>query len=132
MRLLTLPLTLALKAVRGAIGLVVGSEDPGPGPTPTVPAPPPRFERRPTRPPQPPSAPARVSEEPVLVAEVAEAGAEDGARAELHVDAPWHGYGDMTAAEIRDRLRGEGPEVAAAVQLYEAANKGRSSVLEAA
>ena len=38
----------------------------------------------------------------------------------------------MTAAEIRQRLRAEGPEAAAAVRLYEAANKGRSSVLEAA
>src|SRR4051794_19696332 len=33
--------------------------------------------------------PDHVDEDPVLVAEAAEAGAEDGAGAELHVDPPW-------------------------------------------
>jgi len=35
----------------------------------------------------------------VLVAEVAEEGAEDGAGAELTVEPPWDGYDRMTAAE---------------------------------
>ena len=48
--------------------------------------------------------PDHVDEEVVLVAEVAEAGAEDGAGPELHVDPPWDGYDEMTAPEIRDRL----------------------------
>ena len=48
--------------------------------------------------------PDHVDEEVVLVAEVAEEGAEDGAGPELHVDPPWDGYDEMTAAEIRDRL----------------------------
>ena len=81
--------------------------------------------------PDPPE-PAHVSEEPVLVAEVAEPGAEDGAGAELSVEEPWEGYSTMTASEIRRRLRDADPATAAAVRLYEAANKGRSTVLQAA
>jgi hypothetical protein len=133
MRLLILPLTLPFKILRGALSLLQGPDDPGP--TPTVVPPQPRFFRSP----KPaagnggaPPAPVHVSEEPVLVAEVAEPGAEEGAGAELHVDPPWPGYQSMKATEIRDRVRGEGPEVAAAVQLYEGTHKRRSSVLEAA
>ena len=79
-----------------------------------------------------PPEPAHVSEEPELVADVAEEGAEEGAGAEVHVDAPWPGYDDMNAADIEDRLVAEGAEAAAAVRLYEASRKGRASVLEAA
>ena len=50
----------------------------------------------------------------------------------MHVAEPWPGYGRMTAAAIIGRLRAATPEVAAAVSLYEASGKGRSSVLEAA
>ena len=76
--------------------------------------------------------PDHVDEEPVLVAEVAEEGAEDGAGAELHVEAPWDGYDRMTAADIRDRLTAASAAEAAAVELYESAGKSRSSVLDAA
>jgi hypothetical protein len=76
--------------------------------------------------------PDHVDEEPVLVAEVAEEGAEEGAGAELSVDPPWDGYDEMTAADIRDRLAAATPAEAAAVELYEASAKGRSSVLDAA
>jgi hypothetical protein len=79
-----------------------------------------------------PPEPVHVSEEPELVAEVAEAGAEEGAGAEVQVDEPWPGYDDMNAADIEDRLVAEGTEAAAAVRLYEASRKGRASVLEAA
>jgi hypothetical protein len=82
-------------------------------------------------PPEPPE-PVHVSEEPVLVAEVAEDGAEDGAGPELSIDEPWEGYSLMTAAEIRRRLRQADAATVAAVRLYEAANKGRSTVLQAA
>jgi hypothetical protein len=81
--------------------------------------------------PEPPE-PVHVSEEPVLVAEVADTGAEDGAGAELRIDEPWEGYRAMTASEIRRRLRQADAATAAAVRLYEAANKGRSTVLQAA
>ena len=83
------------------------------------------------RPPEPPE-PVHVSEEPVLVAEVAEDGAEDGAGPELRIDEPWDGYSAMTATEIRRRLRQADAATVAAVRLYEAANKGRSTVLQAA
>ena len=76
--------------------------------------------------------PTHVSEEPELVAEAAEAGAEDGAGAEVAVDEPWPGYDEMNAPDIEDRLVTEGPEAAAAVSLYEASRKGRASILEAA
>jgi hypothetical protein len=128
MRLLTLPLRLPFKLVRGALSLLQDSPDPGP--TPTRKPPQPRFRRAP-QPPAPPE-PAHVSEEPELVAAVAEPGAEEGAGAEVHIDEPWPSYDRMTAADIRDRLRVEGPVAASAVRLYEAAHKGRSSVLEAA
>jgi hypothetical protein len=76
--------------------------------------------------------PDHVDEEIVLVAEVAEEGAEDGAGPELHIDPPWDGYDQMTAPEIRDRLTGAGAAMAGAVELYEATHKGRATVLEAA
>jgi hypothetical protein len=76
--------------------------------------------------------PDHVDEEPVLVAEAAEAGAEDGAGAELHVDAPWDGYDRMTAAGIRDRLTSASAAEAGAVELYESTHKNRRSVMDAA
>jgi hypothetical protein len=76
--------------------------------------------------------PDHVDEEPVLVAESAEEGAEEGAGPELHVDPPWDGYDRMTAADIRDRLSAASATEAAAVELYEATHKGRRTVLDAA
>jgi hypothetical protein len=76
--------------------------------------------------------PDHVDEEVVLVAESAEAGAEDGAGPELHVAPPWDGYDQMTAADIRDRLSAATPVEAAAVELYEATGKSRRTVLDAA
>jgi hypothetical protein len=76
--------------------------------------------------------PDHVDEEVVLVAEVAEEGAEDGAGAELHVDPPWDGYDAMTAPEIRDRLAAGDAVLAAAVDLYETTHKSRRTVIEAA
>lgn len=76
--------------------------------------------------------PDHVDEEVVLVAELAEEGAEDGAGAELHVDEPWDTYDEMTALEIRDRLAAADPVVAAAVNLYETTHKSRRTVIEAA
>jgi hypothetical protein len=76
--------------------------------------------------------PDHVDEEVVLVAEVAEEGAEDGVGPELRVDEPWDGYDRMTAPEIRDRLAAADAVMAAAVELYEATHKGRRTVLEAA
>jgi hypothetical protein len=140
MRLLTLPLTLARLPIKVAGAVMSAAAElvrPTPSaPAPTTPPPAPRFVRKePARnggtPPVAPE-PVHVSEEPVLVAEVAEQGAEEGAGAEVHVDEPWGGYRAMTAAQIRQRLRTATPAEAAAVSLYEAGGKGRTSVLEEA
>ena len=76
--------------------------------------------------------PDHVDEEPVLVAEAAEEGAAEGAGAELHVEPPWDGYDQMTAADICDRLAAATGAQAAAVELYEASGRSRRSVLDAA
>jgi hypothetical protein len=75
---------------------------------------------------------AGPDEEPVLVAEAAEEGAEDGAGAELTVEPPWDGYDRMTAADIRGRLSAATAAEAAAVELYESTHKSRRSVMDAA
>ena len=76
--------------------------------------------------------PDHVDEEIVLVAEVAEEGAEEGAGPELHIDEPWDGYDEMTAPQINDRLAAATAELAAAVDLYERTRKSRRTVLDAA
>jgi hypothetical protein len=76
--------------------------------------------------------PDHVDEEPVLVAEVAEEGAEEGAGPELTVEAPWDGYDGMTAADIRDRLTVATAVEAAAVELYESTHRNRRTVMDAA
>jgi hypothetical protein len=76
-------------------------------------------------------APAHVSEEPTLVAEVAEAGAEDGAGAEVHVDEPWENYNLLGANDVIDQITGASTAVLAAVELYEQSHRRRKTVLEA-
>lgn len=73
-----------------------------------------------------------VAEEVILVAEVADEGAEDGAGPELHIDEPWEGYDRMAAVEVCDRLSAGSAGLAAAVELYESTRRSRRSVLEAA
>jgi hypothetical protein len=68
----------------------------------------------------------------VLVGEFAEAGAEEGAHAELNVEEPWEGYDRMRVGEITAALEGATREALAAVELYERSRKGRRSVLQAA
>jgi hypothetical protein len=72
-----------------------------------------------------------VSEEPELVEEFAEPGAEDGAGAELHILEPWDGYRDMNAREVTARLSDASTAELAAVQLYESTTQGRQTVLAA-
>lgn len=76
--------------------------------------------------------PEHVSEEPELVAEFAESGAEDGAHAELDVSEPWEGYSQMKVRDIEQRLQAATAEEIAVVQLYEQTHKARQSVLRAA
>jgi hypothetical protein len=75
--------------------------------------------------------PAHVSEEPELVDEFAEPGAEDGAGAEIHVREPWEGYRHMNARDVTARLSGASPAELAAVQLYESSTRGRQTILSA-
>jgi hypothetical protein len=106
-------------------------------PPPPSPSPAPRARKAPPPADSPPAVPDElipdhVDEEVVLVAEVAEEGAEGGAGPELHVDEPWEGYDEMTAPEIRARLADGNAVLAAAVDLYETTHKSRRTVIEAA
>jgi hypothetical protein len=79
----------------------------------------------------PPESPAHVSEQPILAAEVAEPGAEDGAGAEVRVDEPWPGYRQLNASDVIARIVAADPAELAAIQLFEAANRRRQTVLAA-
>jgi hypothetical protein len=105
----------------------------------TEPAAPPTSPPTPGSPatPQPRTAPhpatrAHVSEEPRLVASFADAGAEDGAGATVHVAEPWKGYARMTATDVIARLTDASREELAAVELYESTHRARRTVLAAA
>jgi hypothetical protein len=75
--------------------------------------------------------PVHVSEEPALVEEFAEPGAEDGAGPEIHVEEPWDGYGEMNAKQVLARLGSATPAELAAVQLYEGSHRRRQTILNA-
>lgn len=83
-----------------------------------------------------PSAPVpaedHVSEEPVLVDEFADPGAEDGAGAEVSIDEPWPSYASMNAGDVVARLEQAQPAEVAVVRLYEQAHRRRKTVLAAA
>ena len=78
-----------------------------------------------------PAPSARVSEEPTLVAAVADVGAEDGAGAEIRIDEPWPAYRSLRAPEVIDRLVVASDSELAVIELYERAHRGRSSVIRA-
>jgi hypothetical protein len=73
--------------------------------------------------------PAHVSEELQFVESFAEPGAEEGAGAAVHVMEPWHGYREMTANGIIERLDDASSEELAAVVLYEGGHRGRLTVI---
>lgn len=116
-----------------------------PPPPPPAPAPGPAADRVPAAAPdaQPDtplteatasaSASAETLAEPdEVVAEFAEPGAEDGAGAQIEVEAPWDGYDAMAAQAVVDRIAESGPEQLAVVELYERFHKNRRTVLAAA
>ena len=82
-------------------------------------------------PPPPAREPTHVSEEPVLVEERAEPGAEEGAGATIEIAEPWEDYDHMTAKNIAARLRSCSAAELAVVELYESANRNRETVLAA-
>jgi hypothetical protein len=104
-------------------GTIAAATTPTPTPStePSARAPLPRLDQEPDH----------VSEEPVLVEEFADPGAEDGAGAEVTVDEPWAGYRQLTAQELIERLVALSPEELAAVQLYEGTHRRRDTVLTA-
>ncbi len=73
--------------------------------------------------------PVHVSEEPELVREVAEPGAEDGAGAAVTVIEPWAGYAHMSARDVIARARQASTAELAAVRLYESRHRSRQTVL---
>jgi hypothetical protein len=83
----------------------------------------------PAEPPMPEA--EHISEEPELVEEVADPGAEYGAGAQLRIAEPWDGYRTLKAADVIDRLSSVSSEVLVAVELYEQAGRNRKSVVAA-
>lgn len=79
--------------------------------------------------PAPAPAEEPASREAVVVAESADAGAADGAGAQVTIAEPWKGYGSLTAKEVNDRLAAASPESLAVARLYETANRNRVTVL---
>ena len=142
--------SLAGQAIGAASPDGSGREQPAPAATPQ-PEPSPAREPSPSRPvravtpvrppaPEPAAPPtdtrpapepAHVSEQPELVREEAEPGAEDGAGATINVLEPWNGYARMNAREIIDRARQANAAELAAVRLYESRHRSRQTVLAA-
>jgi hypothetical protein len=88
-------------------------------------------ERGRTQAPAPVDGPSHGSEEPTLVEEFAEPGAENGAGAEVHVAEPWAGYQLMKTEDVIDRITGAPVADLAAVELYELSGRRRQTVLDA-
>jgi hypothetical protein len=104
--------------VSGAPASTTPRQAPAPAPaSPPAPEPPPQAEDH-------------VSREAVVVAESADAGAEDGAGAQIRIGEPWEGYGKLTAKQVNDRLATASPESLAVARLYETANRNRVTVLK--
>lgn len=106
--------------------------DVAPRPASPTQTPPPRTVRAEPAPSARAEPPTHVSEEPVLVSESAEPGAEEGAGARVTVLEPWTGYGRMTARDVIDRVRSASVAELAALRLYEARHRARRTVLDAA
>ena len=156
MTILTLPLRVAVGAARIGLGVAErlieallpssGAEapaPPAPAPVQAEPVAEPRERVEPTepvrprrrsesRPPAAPPRPEHVSEEPVVVAEVADPGAEEAPGAVLSVEEPWDGYRRMKADEVIARVAEATREELAVVQLYEGTHRRRKTVLAAA
>ena len=81
---------------------------------------------------EPAPEPTHVSEEPELVEEFAEPGAEDGAGASVEIAEPWPGYRGLSADDVIARIDDATPAELAGIELYETANRHRQTVLEAA
>jgi hypothetical protein len=74
---------------------------------------------------------AHVDRDAVVVAESADAGAADGAGAEVTVAEPWDGYSRLTAKDVTAQLTTANPAMLAVVRLYESSHRKRRTVLAA-
>ncbi len=72
-----------------------------------------------------------VDEEPERVDEVADPGAEDGAGASIHIDAPLAGYDALRAPDVIARLPGCDVATLGTIELYEDTHRRRRTVLDA-
>ncbi len=82
--------------------------------------------------PSPPAVPApHIETNDTLVASSSDAGAEDGAGAQVGIGEPWVGYRRMHAPEIVDRIALADTAELALVQLFEVANRNRVTVIRA-
>jgi hypothetical protein len=115
---ITLPARLGIQAGRFALSLLRGE--------PERPAASPR-RRDPVAP-----APPHVSEEPVPVAVSADPDAASGPGPQLQVAEPWAGYDSLLVPEVVQQLAAAPVEAAAAVRIYESANRARRGILDAA
>jgi len=88
-----------------------------------------RLEPKPAG--RPAEEPTHVSEEPELVEEIAEPGAEEGAGAEVHIQEPWSGYTQSSAEDVIARLATASPAEVATVQLFESHHRARQTILAA-
>lgn len=79
-----------------------------------------------------PAEPAHVDIDDELVGEVADAGAEDGAGAQVSIAEPWSGYRELRAADVIERLAAASPAELAAIELYELSSRKRPTVVAAA
>ena len=97
-----------------------------PPPAPATPAPP-----RPVAVPDEPDGPEpdHVDREAVVVAESADAGAADGAGAQIRIDEPWDGYSRLNAKDVVAQLATADAATLAVVRLYETVNRKRRTVL---
>ena len=93
----------------------------------TRPDQPPPWEQAARRPPVPRPEPDR---EAVVVAQSADPGATSGGPgAQIRVDEPWDGYGELTAKQVIAELPAASPAVLAVVRMYEAAHRNRRTVI---
>lgn len=109
-------------------------------PAAPAPAPPPPALTDVTPPAEQPDTPLTSAEEAAktvddqdeVVATFAESGAEEGAGAQLDIEAPWEGYAEMKADAVIARIGEADAAELAVVELFESTHKKRQTVLNAA
>lgn len=114
-----------------------GQPEPTITPRAAAPAPPPPPVTPPQDQPDTPLSAAddavkTIDDEDEVVAEYAEAGAEEGAGAQLDIEEPWEGYADMNADTVISRIGEADAATLAVVELFEHTHKQRQTVLAAA